>query len=65
MELGTLGRGNHFLEVQRDDEGALWLLVHSGSRVMGPAIRNSSARGVLIGSAGRADAHLAPPRSLG
>ncbi|WP_437682982.1 RtcB family protein [Sorangium sp. So ce131] len=38
-ELGTLGRGNHFLEVQRDDEGALWLLLHSGSRAMGPAIR--------------------------
>jgi tRNA-splicing ligase RtcB len=30
MEFGTLGRGNHFLEVQRDDEGALWLLVHRG-----------------------------------
>jgi tRNA-splicing ligase RtcB len=40
MEFGTLGRGNHFLEVQRDDEGALWLLVHSGSRAMGPAIRH-------------------------
>ncbi len=39
MELGTLGRGNHFLEVQRDEEGALWLLLHSGSRAMGPAIR--------------------------
>lgn len=38
-ELGTLGRGNHFLEVQRDEEDALWLLVHSGSRAMGPAIR--------------------------
>ena len=40
MEFGTLGRGNHFLEVQRDEEEALWLLVHSGSRVMGPAIRH-------------------------
>jgi len=39
LELGTLGRGNHFLELQRDDEGALWLMVHSGSRAMGPAIR--------------------------
>ncbi|MEZ4294935.1 MAG: RtcB family protein [Polyangiaceae bacterium] len=40
LEFGTLGRGNHFLEVQRDDEDALWLLVHSGSRAMGPAIRH-------------------------
>jgi tRNA-splicing ligase RtcB len=39
MEFGTLGRGNHFLEVQRDEEGSLWLLVHSGSRAMGPALR--------------------------
>lgn len=39
LELGTLGRGNHFLEVQRDDDDVLWLAVHSGSRCMGPAIR--------------------------
>ena len=39
LEFGTLGRGNHFLELQRDEEGALWLLLHSGSRAMGPAIR--------------------------
>ncbi len=39
VELGTLGRGNHFLELQKDEQGALWLLVHSGSRCMGPAIR--------------------------
>lgn len=40
LEFGTLGRGNHFLEVQCDDEKNLWLLVHSGSRCMGPAIRH-------------------------
>jgi len=40
LEFGTLGRGNHFLEVQNDDENRLWLLVHSGSRCMGPAIRH-------------------------
>jgi tRNA-splicing ligase RtcB (3'-phosphate/5'-hydroxy nucleic acid ligase) len=40
LEFGTLGRGNHFLEVQNDDENNLWLLVHSGSRCVGPAIRN-------------------------
>jgi tRNA-splicing ligase RtcB len=40
LQLGTLGRGNHFLELQRDGAGALWLAVHSGSRAMGPAIRD-------------------------
>ena len=38
VQLGTLGRGNHFLELQVDDEGSLWLMVHSGSRGMGQAI---------------------------
>ena len=37
-QLGSLGRGNHFLELQADQEGSLWLLVHSGSRGMGQAI---------------------------
>jgi tRNA-splicing ligase RtcB (3'-phosphate/5'-hydroxy nucleic acid ligase) len=37
-QLGTLGCGNHFLEFQRDDAGALWLMVHSGSRAMGQTI---------------------------
>jgi tRNA-splicing ligase RtcB len=39
VELGTLGRGNHFLELQRDEDGFLWLMLHSGSRALGPAIR--------------------------
>lgn len=39
LQLGTLGRGNHFLEFQLDEEGALWLMVHSGSRAMGQAIQ--------------------------
>jgi tRNA-splicing ligase RtcB len=37
-QLGTLGRGNHFVELQADDENGLWLMVHSGSRGMGQAI---------------------------
>jgi tRNA-splicing ligase RtcB len=38
VQLGTLGRGNHFLEFQSDADGRLWLMVHSGSRGMGQAI---------------------------
>lgn len=33
--LGTLGGGNHFIEVNRDEEGRLYLVVHSGSRNLG------------------------------
>lgn len=34
-QLGTLGRGNHFLEVSVDETGAVWLVLHSGSRGIG------------------------------
>ncbi|RKH64908.1 RtcB family protein [Corallococcus llansteffanensis] len=36
--LGTLGGGNHFLELDRDGAGDLWLLIHSGSRGVGAAV---------------------------
>lgn len=36
--LGTLGGGNHFIEIDRDSEGRCWLLVHSGSRGLGAAV---------------------------
>jgi tRNA-splicing ligase RtcB len=36
--LGTLGGGNHFVELDRDMTGGVWLLVHSGSRGLGSAI---------------------------
>jgi tRNA-splicing ligase RtcB len=35
----TLGRGNHFLELQRDGDDQLWLTVHTGSRALGPAVQ--------------------------
>lgn len=33
--LGTLGGGNHFIEMDRDTNGALYLVIHSGSRRLG------------------------------
>jgi len=33
--LGSLGGGNHFIEFQRGSDGALWLMLHSGSRNLG------------------------------
>ena len=36
--LGTLGSGNHFIEVDKDEEGYLYVFVHSGSRYLGKAV---------------------------
>jgi tRNA-splicing ligase RtcB len=38
MHLGTLGTGNHFIEICLDERGAVWALLHSGSRGVGNAI---------------------------
>jgi RNA-splicing ligase RtcB len=35
LSIGTLGGGNHFIEAGKDDEGRLYLVVHSGSRHLG------------------------------
>jgi tRNA-splicing ligase RtcB len=37
-QMGTLGGGNHFLEVCADDEGSVWVVLHSGSRNIGNAL---------------------------
>ncbi|WP_430795484.1 RtcB family protein [Achromobacter spanius] len=36
--LGTLGTGNHFIEVCLDEQGSVWFMLHSGSRGVGNAI---------------------------
>lgn len=33
--LGTLGGGNHFIELDRDDDQNIWLVIHTGSRGLG------------------------------
>jgi tRNA-splicing ligase RtcB len=38
VQLGTLGGGNHFIEVCLDESGAVWVMLHSGSRGAGNAI---------------------------
>ncbi len=37
-QVGTLGGGNHFIELQRDEEGYLWVMIHSGSRNLGKKV---------------------------
>ncbi len=34
-QIGTLGGGNHFIEIQSGSDGHIWIMVHSGSRNMG------------------------------
>uniref|UniRef100_UPI0003634B04 RtcB family protein n=1 Tax=Nocardiopsis lucentensis TaxID=53441 RepID=UPI0003634B04 len=48
-QMGSLGGGNHFLEVCLDDDGAVWLVLHSGSRNIGKEL---------------ADHHIGRARSL-
>ena len=38
--IGTLGGGNHFIEVDRSERGELFLVVHSGSRHLGTEVAN-------------------------
>ena len=38
--LGTLGGGNHFIEADKDDEGNIYIVVHSGSRHLGVEVAN-------------------------
>ena len=36
--LGTLGAGNHYIEIQHDEEDCVWVMIHSGSRFLGGTI---------------------------
>ncbi len=38
LAIGSLGGGNHFIEVDKDDEGNYYLVIHSGSRHLGVAV---------------------------
>ena len=38
LQLGTLGSGNHFIEVTADEQSRVWLFLHSGSRGVGNKI---------------------------
>ncbi|HLV91712.1 MAG TPA: RtcB family protein [Aequorivita sp.] len=39
-QVGTLGGGNHFVEIQRGSDGYIWIMVHSGSRNIGYTVAN-------------------------
>jgi tRNA-splicing ligase RtcB (3'-phosphate/5'-hydroxy nucleic acid ligase) len=37
-QIGTLGGGNHFIEIQSDKNGKVWIMIHSGSRNLGKKV---------------------------
>ena len=44
LALGTLGGGNHFIELAQDTEGTVWVTLHSGSRGVGNKMGNHYIR---------------------
>lgn len=51
-QLGTLGAGNHFVEIGYDEEATVWTIIHSGSRGLGHQIATHYMK--LAGPTGRA-----------
>ena len=54
-QLGTLGGGNHFIELCLDTEDAVWIMLHSGSRHIGKSLAErhiNLAKGLLRQSLG-------------
>jgi tRNA-splicing ligase RtcB (3'-phosphate/5'-hydroxy nucleic acid ligase) len=43
-QLGTLGSGNHFVELAADEDGVVWILLHSGSRGAGNTLASMHTR---------------------
>jgi tRNA-splicing ligase RtcB len=43
-QLGTLGSGNHFVELAADEDGVVWVLLHSGSRGAGNVLATMHTR---------------------
>jgi RNA-splicing ligase RtcB len=58
LSIGTLGGGNHFIELDKDDSGQLYLVIHSGSRNLGKQVCEWY-QNVAADKLGRADRVLA------
>jgi RNA-splicing ligase RtcB len=53
--IGTLGGGNHFIELDRDDENNIYLVIHSGSRNLGKQVAEYYQNLAIDLCAGKAD----------
>jgi len=61
-QVGTLGSGNHFIEVQTGNDGFVWLMLHSGSRNVGKTLADVAISTARAEAETRGD-HL-PDRDL-
>jgi tRNA-splicing ligase RtcB len=55
-QLGTVGSGNHYVDLMRDEDGLVWIGVHFGSRGLG----HTSAARYLKAAGGKDGMHVAP-----
>ena len=46
-QLGTLGDGNHFIEIQKDEDKKIWIMIHSGSRNFGLKIAKENRKRMM------------------
>lgn len=53
LSIGTLGGGNHFIEVDKDDDGTLYLVIHSGSRNPGKQVADYYQKKAAASLAGK------------
>lgn len=58
LSLGTLGGGNHFIEADRDGEGNLYIVVHSGSRHAGLEIAEHYQKAAWLQLNGKTEADV-------
>ncbi|VAX18495.1 RNA-2',3'-PO4:RNA-5'-OH ligase [hydrothermal vent metagenome] len=49
-QIGSLGSGNHFIEISHDEKGSVWVVIHSGSRNVGHSV---AARYMKLASGGK------------
>lgn len=54
-QVGTLGGGNHFIEIQRGSDGYIWIMVHSGSRNIGYTVANYYHKKAILETKKRGD----------
>lgn len=55
-QLGSLGSGNHFIEIGADEEQRIWIIIHSGSRNIGHSVASHYMK--LAGGGKAREGHL-------
>lgn len=61
-QVGTLGGGNHFIELQKGSDGFLWFMIHSGSRNLGFQVAHHYAKIAAEENANNEGSMRVPPK---